>query len=415
MTLAPTGTVTESTNAQVVNGLLEFTKQEAEPLEEKLHGLLEDPRQTYLPDGRYDPRIAAAHTQVRRRAADAGYYSMCVPSSVGGGGLGRLVFFQSWDSLYQRYGPGERFAYRSISHWASGPSAMWLNATGMLKDQVLPRVINADLLGCFALSEPDAGSDAWGIKTRATKTSTGWKISGSKQWISFSPYADYAIVLAVTDPEQAAARKGGVTAFYVPTSSPGFRIESVIRLFDELGGNESIIGLDDVEVSDDQVFGKVGGGFRIAMYSVNQGRLYNTARCVGASQWALERATEYARSRRTNGVPIGEHQAVQLMLAEMATEIYAARSAGLRFAEASDDDSIDMNRKDAAMIKYFATNVGWRSFDRAIQVHGGMGVTPEVGLFKGMHMMRTLRIADGTDEILRITIGKELVKGDLAL
>jgi acyl-CoA dehydrogenase len=163
------------------------------------------------------------------------------------------------------------------------------------------------------------------------------------------------------------------------------------------------------------VLGEVGGGFKLAMYAVNQGRLYNTGRSVGLSTWALERAVEYAQARHTFGKALHEHQAVQLMLADCATEIYTARAAGLRLAAENDDDSIDINRKDAAIIKYHATNVGWRVFDRAIQIHGGMGVTNEMRLIEGLHTMRTLRIADGPDDILRTTIARELVKGDRRL
>lgn len=400
---------------QVVDGLLRFAQTEAEPLEGSLGHLTEDPRAMFGRDGRYHPDIIAARRKIRRLSADAGYYAMCVPEQIGGGGLGRRVFFEAWDSLTRRYGPRECLAYFSVAHWATGPSAMWLNATGRLASDILPKVVSAELVGCFCLSEPEAGSDAWGIRTRAERTGDTWRINGSKQWITNGPYADYAVMLAVSDREKASARRGGVTAFYLPAGTPGFRVESVIRLQGELGGNEAIIGLTDVEAGADQVFGEVGGGFKIAMYSVNQGRLYNSARAVGMGSWALERAVEYARSRHTFGVPIAEHQAVQLLLADSAAELYAARSAGLRLAEQNDEDSADINRKDAAITKYVATNAAFRAFDRAIQVHGGMGVTNEVGLYEGMNLFRILRIADGTDEILRITVARELIKGDLSL
>lgn len=400
---------------RVVDGLLQFVRSEAEPLEAELADVAGDPRQLFDPDGRFHPRVVAARREVRRRSAKAGYYAMCVPASLGGGGLGRLVFFEAWDALTRRYGPHEELAYFAVAHWATGPSAMWLNAEGWLASDVLPKVLSAELVGCFCLSEPEAGTDAWGIRTRAARDGDSWRISGSKQWITNGPYADYAVVLAVTDSVQAAARRGGVTAFFVPTDTPGFRVESVIRVQGELGGNEAVIGLTDVMAAPHQVLGRVGEGFRIAMYSVNQGRLYNAARSVGMGTWALERAVAYARQRRTFGVPIAEHQAVQLLLAETAAELYAARAAGLRLATDHDDDSIDINRKDAAIAKYVATNAAFRAFDRATQVFGGMGVTNEVGLYEGLNLFRILRIADGTDEILRTTVAREMVKGDLSL
>jgi acyl-CoA dehydrogenase len=400
---------------RVVEGLLQFAKAEAEPLDEAMAPIASDPRVAFGPDGRYHDEIVSARRKIRRLAAGAGYYAMCVPAAIGGGGLGRRVFFEAWDALTRHYGPHECLAYFAVAHWATGPSAMWLNATGPLASDILPKVLSADLVGCFCLSEPEAGSDAWGIRTTATRAGDTWRITGSKQWITNGPYADYAVVLAITDREQAAARRGGVTAFYVPTQSPGFSVDSVIRIQGELGGNEAIIGLTDVEVGHEQVFGEVGAGFRIAMYSVNQGRLYNSARAAGMGTWALERAVEYARTRRTFGVPIAEHQAVQLLLADTAAELYAARAAGLRLAEENDDDSVDINRKDAAITKYIATNAAFRAFDRATQVFGGMGVTNEVGLYEGLNLFRILRIADGTDEILRITVARELARGDLSV
>lgn len=405
----------ETDTDQVVNGLLAFNKSVVDPLTEGLHDILENPRKHYELDGRYHPDLVATLRTVRREAATAGYYSMCVPAAIGGGGLGRLTFFKAWDALTSKYGPGENLPYFSVAHWATGPSAMWAVAGGRLAADILPRVLSADLVGCFGLSEPEAGSDAWGLKTTATRDGDSWRLNGSKQWTSNAPYADYMIVIAITDQEKAAARRGGVTGFYVPLESPGFKVESVIKLWGELGGNEGISALTDVVATPDQVFGEVGGGFKIAMYAVNQGRLYNTGRAVGLSTWALHRAVEYAKSRHTFGKPLHEHQAVQLMLADCATEIYTARAAGLRLARDNDDDSIDINRKDASIIKYHATNVGWRVFDRAIQIHGGMGVTNEVRLFEGLHTMRTLRIADGPDDILRTTIAKELVKGDMVM
>ncbi|MCC6381842.1 MAG: acyl-CoA dehydrogenase [Dehalococcoidia bacterium] len=400
---------------RVVEGLLQFARKEAEPLEAEIADVTGDPRQLYAPDGRFHPRVVEARREIRRRAAKAGYYAMCVPAGLGGGGLGRLVFFEAWDALTRRYGPHEVLAYFAVAHWATGPSAMWLNAEGWLASEVLPKVLSAEIVGCFCLSEPEAGTDAWGIRTRAARAGDTWRISGSKQWITNGPDADYAVVLAVTDRQRADARRGGVTAFFVPTNSPGFRVESVIRVQGELGGNEAIIGLSNVEAAPRQVLGREGEGFRIAMYSVNQGRLYNAARSVGMGTWAVERAVAYARERRTFGVPIAEHQAVQLLLADTAAELYAARAAGLRLAADNDDDGVDINRKDAAITKYVATNAAFRAFDRATQVFGGMGVTNEVGLYQGLNLFRILRIADGTDEILRTTVARELAKGDLAL
>jgi acyl-CoA dehydrogenase len=167
----------------------------------------------------------------------------------------------------------------------------------------------------------------------------------------------------------------------VPASSEGFAVESVIRLFGEIGGQEGILSYNDVWVDDSARLGELNRGFELAMMGATRGRFYNTARSVGLSRWALERSVEYANVRRTMGKPIGEHQSIQNLLADCATEIYAARMMGLdcvRRAEAGQDV-----RREAAMAKLFATNAATRTFDRAMQIHGGMGLTNETRLHEG--------------------------------
>jgi acyl-CoA dehydrogenase len=263
------------------------------------------------------------------------------------------------------------------------------------------------LIGSFGMSEPDAGSDAWALKTRATRDGDSWVITGSKQWTSWAPYADYCLVLAVTDPDQAAKRRSGVSCFYVPTSSPGFTLDSVIRLFGDIGGNEAILGLNDVVAGPSQLVGDVDRGFDLGMLNVTTGRIYNSARCVGMAQWALKKGLAYAETRRTFGQRLNEHQSVQNLLADCAVDIFTAEAAGLELARRM--DAGQPVRAEAAIAKLHATNAAWRVFDRVIQVHGGMGLTNETGLYAGMHKTRTLRIADGPDEILRRTIARELI------
>lgn len=401
----------ESSARLVVNGLLEFIEREVVPVQTALAEIMHDPRRCYQEDGREADVITEARKNVRLASARAGYYAMFCPTEIGGGGLGETVEFLSWEALHHRFGPGELLAYRAISHWASGPSTIWTKASPALQRDVLPRVMSGELQGCFGMSEPDAGSDAWRMQTRAVRDGDGWRITGSKQWTSFSPSADYVTTFAVTDAGAAEAHKGGISCFHVPTTSPGFKLESIIRLFGETGGREGILSFDDVWVDDTARVGELGRGFELAMLGATRGRFYNTARSVGLSRWALERSVEYAKVRRTMGKPIGEHQSIQNMLADCATEIYAARTMGLETAaraEAGQDV-----RREAAMAKLFATNMANRTFDRAMQIHGGMGLTNELRLHEGWKTVRTIRIADGTDEILRGTIAKALLRGNV--
>jgi acyl-CoA dehydrogenase len=287
-----------------------------------------------------------------------------------------------------------------------------MNASDHLTHTMLPDVVAGALQGCFGMSEPDAGSDAWRMKTSARRNGDTWVINGSKQWTSFAPTADYILAFAVTNPALVETRKGGITCFCIPTSTPGFKVESIIRMFGEVGGREAIVALGDVHIGDEYRLGDVDRGFDLAMAGATQGRFYNAARSVGLSRWALERSVAYAQARWASGKPIAEHQAIQIMLADAAVEIYAARTMSLDAASRA--DAGQNTRREAAMAKLFATNAAVRIMDRAMQIHGGMGLTNELRLHDGWKTARAIRIADGTDEILRRTISRELLRGNLA-
>lgn len=402
-------TSSSSEEALVVAGLLDFVRTEVVPVEERLEYLLRDPRIAWDADGREVADITAARRQVRTSSAAAGYYAMFTPVAAGGAGLGPRLSFLCWEALHHAHGPGERLAYNAIAHWASGPSSLWAHSSSLLRSDYLPRVVSGELLGCFGMSEPDAGSDAWRMKTAAVREGDVWRVNGTKQWTSFSPTADYCLVFAVTDPTLVEARKGGVTCLFVPSSTPGYNVDSVIRMFGEVGGREGIVSLTEVQVGDEFRLGEVNRGFELAMEGATQGRFYNSARSVGLSRWALERSVEYARARHASGKPIGDHQAIQIMLADCATDIYAARTMGLDCAtRAGEGEDV---RREAAMTKLFATNAANRVFDRAMQVHGALGLSNDLRLYEGWKTVRAIRIADGTDEILRRTIARELLKG----
>jgi acyl-CoA dehydrogenase len=391
----------------IVQGLFDFVAAEVAPREEELAPILEDPRTYYDETGRVHAQVQLAWRAIRRASAKAGYYTMFVPEDIGGGGLGHVTLFRAWQRLYERFGPGDSLAYNAISHWATGPSAVWRYVTDEMAREVRPRVMAGELIGSFGMSEPDAGSDAWALKTRAVPDGDRWLLTGSKQWTSWAPYADYCMVLAVTDPDLAAKRRSGVSCFYVPASSPGFTVDSVIRLFGEIGGNEAILGLNEVAAGPSQLVGELHRGFDLGMLNVTTGRIYNSARCTGAAQWALRKGIEYAKVRHTFGSAIADHQSVQILLADCAVDIFTAEAAGLELARRM--DAGQQVRSEAAISKLHATNAAWRVFDRIIQVYGGMGITNETGLYAGMQMTRALRIADGTDEILRRTIAKEML------
>jgi acyl-CoA dehydrogenase len=267
---------------------------------------------------------------------------------------------------------------------------------------------------CFGMSEPGAGSDAAMMTTRAERDGEGWRLNGSKIWTTNSPYAEYCIVFAVTDPEQAAKGRGaGISAFLVPTSSPGFVVQRVIRLWGHNGGNEAVLAFDDVRIEPYQLVGELHKGFAIAMLGVNLGRLFNSARAVGLARWALERGFEYAKVRKAFGHPIAEYQGVTFPLAESATEIHAAHLMALNVAQLL--DAGEPARKELSMTKGFATQAGLRALDRVIQAHGAIGMTNELHLSHAYLTLRAVNIADGSNQILWRAISKEMLGGDVEL
>jgi acyl-CoA dehydrogenase len=300
-----------------------------------------------------------------------------------------------------------------IAHWAFGPSRLLTQVTDEARSRCLADMMRGETSMCFGLSEPGAGSDASMIQTRAVKTATGWRITGRKLWTSNAPTAEWCIVFAITDTEKAARKAGGISAFLVPTDTPGFSVESVVRLFGHAGGHEGALVLEGVEVAPWQLVGELNEGFRLALYGVSLGRVYNSARAVGQGRWALEMALDYARQRVAFGHPIADYQGVSLPLAQAATELHAAHLMGLNAATLLDKG--DKAVKELSMAKAYAVQAGLRAVDRAMQTHGGMGLTNEVGLVHAWHDLRIVNIADGTNEILARTVAQRLLAGDVEL
>jgi acyl-CoA dehydrogenase len=395
------------------DGILAFARTEVIPRHEKHRSLFEDPRRLYRVDGRLSDEAVELVREVRTASSRAGFYQMCVPEGLGGGGLGHLAYYAAWQALFHLCGPQSWLMLYALAHWAFGPSRLLEQVTPEARERILPGLMDGSKSMCFALSEPSAGSDASMIKTRAIADADGWCISGRKIWISNAPTADYCILFAVTDPERAAAKRGGITAFIVPTDAPGFSVQRVITLFGHIGGDEGELAFDDLHVEPWQVVGELDQGFGAALYGVSLGRIYNSARAVGYGRWAVERALDYASSREAFGTSISEFQGVSFPLAEAATELHAAHLMGLNAAALLDRG--DSAIKELSMTKAYSVQVGLRAVDRAMQTHGAMGFTTELGLTDAWHSLRIVNVADGTNEILYRTIARRLLKGDVEL
>jgi acyl-CoA dehydrogenase len=301
-----------------------------------------------------------------------------------------------------------------IASFVDGPSHMFTTASEVIRTDVVPSLVAGEKTICFALTEPDAGSDLWNLKCKARKEGDDWVINGAKQWITNAPYADYAAVFAVTDEEMLAQHKGGITGFLVDTSQPGVDTSTILPIIGHVSSDCGSVVLEDVRVSEDYILGEVNQGFRISMMGISEGRLGFAAGCLGMAEWALDRSLEYAKERKTFGRPLADRQAIQWMLADSAIEIFTAKYSALQTARLVEEYQAagKVPIKEVSIVKAYMMEMAQRVCDRAIQVHGGIGLSNEMGLEEAFRIARTWRVPDGTSEMQRRTIARQLLRGD---
>ena len=270
-------------------------------------------------------------------------------------------------------------------------------------------VLRADKVTANALTEPDAGSDLGGLRTKAVPDGDGWKITGYKQFICGAEVADYIILLAVTDPS--APLRGKFTTFVIDRHAPGLQM---ITRFNKMGWRGlpmNAFALDDVRVGPERVLGRVGGGFETIMSSVNTMRLAIAARCVGSAALLLGLARDYALKRSTFGSLLADHQAIQFMLADMDVEVEAARMlvfAGAWKAENGDNKGREL-RIAASRAKLYATEMAGRVADRTMQIFGASGYMADLPVERMYRDLRGYRIGEGASEMQRIQIARNLL------
>jgi len=270
----------------------------------------------------------------------------------------------------------------------------------------VPRLVSGELVcGAFALSEPQAGSDPAAMRTTATRVAGGWRLSGTKQWITSGDRAGAIVAWGMTD---AGAGHKGITAFVVPGGAAGLSVGRLEEKMGLSGSTTAQLVLDGVEVGDDAVLGGVGGGFRLAMMALDGGRIGISSQAIGIARGALEAAVRYAIDREQFGQPIIRHQAIGNMLADAATWLDAASLMTLRAAQKK-QDGLPFTRE-ASMAKLFSTEHAGRICDIALQVHGGYGYTRDFPVERAYRDVRVTRICEGTSEIQRIVIARELLK-----
>ncbi|WP_301173308.1 acyl-CoA dehydrogenase [Brevibacillus nitrificans] len=289
------------------------------------------------------------------------------------------------------------------AHISLGGAPLSLFGTEEQKRTYLSKICSGESFGAFGLTEPNAGSDAGGTKTSAVLDDHGWLINGSKCFITNASYASFLALTAVTDKEKGAR---GITAFIVPTDSPGF---TVLANYEKLGlhsSNTTELVLENVRVPEENVLGKQGEGFKQFLITLDGGRIGIGAMAVGIAQAAYDRALQYAKQRTAFGNSLSQFQAIQHKLADMAMQIELARNMVYKAAWLKDNGR--RFTKEAAMAKLYASEVAMSATHQAIQIHGGYGYMREYQVERFFRDARLLEIGEGTSEILRNVIAREI-------
>ena len=375
------------------NAVRDFIEREVKPTEQK-----------YAQELQETGTISNAEEErkkIRKRSVELGFYTLHMPEDLGGGGLSYLgqVLVHEEVSRSGSFLAGRGGVLPSVE----GPTIILSDCNDDQKKRYLEPLMNADKEMCFALTEPEAGSDATKIRTRAEQKNGTYLLNGRKHFITHGAEADFALVFAVTDPEKRA--RGGITAFFVDKGTPGFEV-SRLQYTASTVDRPAELTFDNVEVPAENILGKEGNGFYSAMKWINGGRFNIASSAIGIADYLLSQMTEYAKTRVAFGHPIGKNQYIQGYIVDSWVELEAARALVYEMASRVDDGAD--GRREAAAAKVFATEMVGRVADRAIQVYGGNGFMTETGIERFWREVRAQRLYEGTSEILRNNIAKTL-------
>jgi acyl-CoA dehydrogenase len=342
------------------------------------------------------PELAA---EIRAKALAAGLYAANMPEEVGGAGLDTVTWV-----LYEKELGKANYAlhYTGVVR----PSNILLAGTEAQRERYLYPCVRGEKVDCLAMTEPGAGSDMRAMRTRATREGDGWRIRGTKHFISHADEADFVILIAVTGSDD----KGRPTmsTFLVDLDTPGLAVHDGYRNVSHRGYTNSILDFDDVRVGEEALLGEEGKGFELAGTWLGSTRLQVAASCLGRAERALDLSVRQAATREQFGQPIGKFQGVGFKLADMATELRAAELMTLHAAWKYDQGTA--TDSDIAMAKLKATEMLAMVSDEAIQIHGGMGLMDELPLERIWRDARIERIWDGTSEIQRHIISRSLLR-----
>jgi len=338
-----------------------------------------------------------------RKIAEQGFLGICFPEEYGGAGAGEIGYCIMLEEFSRACASVTTFIG---AHVSIGTMAIYLAGNEEQKKKYLPPLCAGEKIAAFALTEPEAGSDASNIKTLAVRDGDSYIINGGKIFITNGGIADIIVVFAATSKEGGV--KGGITAFIVETDTPGFKVVAEEDKMGIRGTSTAELRFEDMRVPAENVLGRVGAGFLVAMKTLDIGRLSLAAGCLGAAKEALELSTAYAKQRVQFGRPIADNQAIQWMLADMATEIFAMESMVYRAAWMK-DQGMKIGRV-AAMVKLFCSEALDRIIDRAVQIHGGMGYIKKYPIERMYRDSRINRIFEGTNEVQRMVIAHDILK-----
>ena len=335
-----------------------------------------------------------------RGLAELGLFGACIPTEWGGAGLDHVSLALALEEVAA--GDGACSTILSVNN-AVVCTPILNNGTTEQKSRFLRPLAKGDALGCFCLTEPHAGSDASAIRTSARRDGDVYVLDGVKQFITSGKNGDIAIVFAVTNKE---AGKRGISAFIVPTNTPGYIVARVEEKLGQRASDTAQIVFENCRVPAENRLGGEGDGYRIALSNLEGGRIGIAAQSVGMARAAFDAARQYARDREAFGQPLMAHQAVNFRLADMATQIEVARQMALHAASLR--DAGDPCLKEASMAKLFASEMAERVCSDAIQIHGGYGYVSDFPVERIYRDVRVCQIYEGASDIQRLVIGRAI-------
>jgi alkylation response protein AidB-like acyl-CoA dehydrogenase len=355
------------------------------------------------PRARQNDLDADIPREVLDKAAELGFLGLPFPEEYGGGDMGEVGYCVLLEELTRAC---FSTAVAIGGHVSIGAMAVYLAGTPEQKQRFMPDLCSGKKLAAFALTEPQAGSDSGAQRTRAVKKGDRWILNGQKTFITNGGIADVYSVFAMTDPT---AGLRGISCFLVEKDMPGFRAGKPEAKMGIRGSHTTDLFFEEVEIPEENLLGEVNKGFRIAMMTLDVGRVGIGAQCLGAAKEVLDLSALHAKQRFQFGKPIADQQAIQWMVAEMATRVYAMENMVYRTAWLCDQKR--PFTRESAMTKLFCSEALGQCVDHAVQIHGGMGYMSELPIERFYRDARITRIFEGTNEIQKLVIAREVLKG----